>query len=401
MSLLKANLRSQYTQEQIKRSGRPKLTNPIQPSEELPEQSQKGFEEVKSEQGVLKVVLEKPQQSDNSSIYYNLQLENKNYITGLPIEARFDVNRVDEILPRAADYRLTVARFQLPANVPLFIFPEESRFKYFLELTDRTDPDPANWVSVKDFISFLDYCEKCYYPRGVYYVNHMLFMINSTYKQLYNQMKLINPSYAPKYPPKFTFDPATELFTLWAEESYLIEEYQIRCNDILFNQFIPGFQSRAEFDVGGPSIDDTALIFIIEDQFTNRVVKFEDTPNPIVFYTSVTEFSCLPLWNQLEKILLETDSIPIYAEIVGTQRDKTKAVLLDFEPPNDVANRQFYSYAPSIYRWIDLKGNEPLTRVDLKIFIEYAGEYKFPLFLLVDELASIKLLFTQKNTQYQ
>jgi len=401
MSLLKANLKQQYTDEQIKRSGRPQLTNPIQQPQELPEPSQKGFEEVKSEQGVVKVVLERPQQSDNSSVYYNLQLENTEYTTGIPIIAKFDVNRVDEVLPRAGDYRVTVARFQLPANIPLFIFPAEDRYKYFLELTDRTNPDPNNWVSVKDYIKLVDDCTTCFYPRGIYGVQNFLKLINDTYLQLYNQMKLINPSYAPKYSPTFSFDAATELFTLWAEESYLIKEYQIRANDVLFNQFFPGFYSRAEFGGGASSIDDTALIFVIEDTFTNRSVRFEDTPNPLVFYKSVTEFSCLPLWNQLEKILLETDSLPVYAEIVGTQQDKTKAVLLDFEPPNDVANRQFYSYTPSIYSWIDLKGNEPLTRVDLKIFIEYKGGYKFPLYLLVDELASIKLLFTQKNTEYQ
>ncbi len=399
-------LKDEYIQEQIKRSNRPTLAS-ILPGQEpikigappIQEKSQPGFKEVVEEKtGLVKVQLEKPEPEDSSNIYYNLQLENKDYTTGVPIQAKFDVNRVDEIIPRAGEYRVTVARFQLPANIPLFIFPEEDKYKYYIELTDRTSTDPANWISVKDYVKFTNYCEPCFYTRGVYYVNHMLRMVNDIFLQLYNQMKLINPSYLPQYPPTITFDPSSQLFTLWAESAYVTfaDLYQIRMNDVLYGQFFPGLQSKGDFDDANPDIDSTGIVLIVEDQFTNDEEKFG-----LTFYKSITEFSCLPLWNQLERIFLETDSLPIYSEILGTQTDKTKSVLLDFEPPNDVANRQFYSFNPSIYRWVDLKGNEPLTRVDLKIYIEYSGGYSFPLYILVDELASVKLLFTPKSTQYQ
>jgi hypothetical protein len=404
----RGSIKDAYIKEQIKRSNRPTLTDirPIQPdptkigAPPTQDKSQPGFtlEEEQPETGVVSVKLERPEEEDSSNIYYNLQLENKDYEKGLPIVAKFDVNRVDEILPRAGEYRVTCARFQLPANIPLFIFPEESRYKYVLELVDKTDPDPANWIFVKDFVKYVDYCEPCFYDRGVYYVNHMLKMVNDLFLQLYNQMKLINPAYQPQYPPRITFEPATELFTLWAESAYVTfaDLYQIRMNDVLYSQFFPGFQSKGIFDDFPFDINSPGIQLVVEDQFTNSESKFG-----LTFYKSITEFSCLPLWNQLEKIFLETDSLPIYAEILGTQADRTKSVLLDFEPPNDVANRQFYSFSPSIYRWVDLKGNEPLTRVDLKIYIEFSGGNSFPLYILVDELASVKLLFTPKSTSYQ
>lgn len=337
----------------------------------------------------LRIKLKEPQEEDEDNIYYNIDIVNRNSNL-LPIQAVYEVDRTDAILEDPSKYMVCVARFEIPTTIPLFIFPKPEDYVLLIALEDLTDP--LNPIVSKFPIVFVDYCTGCYYERGVYYVNHFLKMVNTTLKNCYDNMKAINPTYGPTSAPYITFDPVSTLMTLWAVEEYLdIDRYQILMSNILHNQFFGSFLSKAFFQ-NITALDKTDVQLLVEDQYTN-----EQTINGTKYYRMVGEYSTLPLFNQIQQILIETDSFNIDGEIQSGTLPNVRRLLTDFEPPSDVSNRQYYTYNPSIYRWYNLLSTTPMNRIECKVFITYSTGQVFPLFLLFNELVSIKLLFKLKK----
>jgi hypothetical protein len=337
----------------------------------------------------LRIKIKEPEEQLDDNIFYNIDVVNREE-TLLPIQAIYDVNRVDPILTNPSLYNVSVVRFEIPTTIPLFIFPKPEDYEFLIALEDLTDP--LNPIVSKFPIIFVDYCAGCYYERGVYYVNHMLKMVNTTLKTCFDNMKLINPAYAPTTAPYITFDPATTLLTLWACEEYLdIDRYQILMSNILHNQFFGSFLSKAFFQ-NITALDKTDVQLLVENQYTN-----EETINGTKFYKMIGEYSTLPLFNQIQQILIETDSFNIDGEIQSGTLPNVRRLLTDFEPPSDISNRQYYTYNPSIYRWYNLLSTTPMNRIECKVFITYSTSQVFPLYLLFNELVSIKLLFKLKK----
>jgi hypothetical protein len=337
----------------------------------------------------LRIKIKEPEEEPDDNIFYNIDIVNR-LETLIPIKAEYDVNRVDAVLQNPSLYNVSVVRFEIPTTIPLFIFPEPSKYEFLIALEDLTNPLVP--IVSKFPVVFVDYCTGCFYERGVYYVNHFLKMVNTTLKTCYDDMKLINPGYLPTQAPYITYDPATTLMTLWADEEYLdIDRYQILMSNVLHNQFFGSFLSKAFFQ-NVTAINKTDVQLLVEDQYTNSEVV-----NGTLLYKMIGEYSTLPLFNQIQQILIETDSFNIEGEIQSGTLPNVRRLLTDFEPPSDISNRQYYTYNPSIYRWYNLLSTTPMTRVSCKVFITYSTGESFPLYLLFNELVSIKLLFKLKK----
>jgi hypothetical protein len=340
----------------------------------------------------LRIKIKEPDKSvPENNIYYNIEIVNRSK-TLIPIDAEYDVNRVDSVLENPNLYTVTVARFQIPTSIPIFIFPDPlTGIEFLMNLEDRTDLN--NIIESKFPIIFEDYCTGCFYPRGVYHINHFLTMVNKTFQTCYDNMKLINPGYLPTQAPYITFDPATTLFTMWADEEYLdIDRYTIQLNATLHNQFFPCFMSKAAFIEGESKQFLTSVQLLVQDLYTNS-----ETVNGKLLYKMIGEYSTVQLFNQMDKIEIETDSMNIDGEIQAGSLPNIRRLLTDFEPPDDVSNRQYYTYNPSIYRKYNLLSTTPMTRVSCKIFINYTSGEVFPLSILYNEKVTIKLLFQLKK----
>ena len=339
--------------------------------------------------GLIRIKLKEPEYQESDNIYYNIDIVNRNPNL-LPIQAIYDVNRTDSILDNPSKYIVTVARFEIPTSIPLFIFPKPDDYVFLIALEDLTNPLVP--IVSKFPIVFVDYCSNCFYERGVFYVNHFLKMVNTTLKTCFDYMKSINPAYAPTTAPYITYDPTTTLMTLWACEEYLdTNKYSILMSNILHNQFFASFLSKSYFETIN-ALDKTDVQLLVEDQYTN-----EETINGTKFYKMIGEYSTLPLFNQIQQILIETDSFNIDGEKQSGTLPNVRRLLTDFEPPSDISNRQYYTYNPSIYRWYNLLSTTPMNRIECKVFITYSTGQVFPLFLLYNELVSIKLLFKLKK----
>ena len=337
----------------------------------------------------IRIKIKEPEEEPDDNIFYNIDIVNR-LETLIPIKAEYDVNRVDAVVQNPSLYNVSVVRFEIPTTIPLFIFPEPSKYEFLIALEDLTDP--LNPIVSKFPVVFVDYCTGCFYERGVYYVNHFLKMVNTTFQTCYDNMKAINPTYQPTQAPYITYDPATTLMTLWADEEYLdIDRYQILMSNIIHNQFFGSFLSKAFFQ-NITAINKTDVQLLVENQYTNSEVV-----NGTLLYKMTGEYSTLPLFNQLQQILIETDSMNIDGEIQSGTLPNVRRLLTDFEPPSDVSNRQYYTYNPSIYRWYNLLSTTPMNRISCKVFITYSTGESHPLFLLFNELVSIKLLFKLKK----
>jgi hypothetical protein len=340
----------------------------------------------------LRIKIKEPDKSvPEDNIYYNIEILNQN-TNLIPIDAEYDVNRVDAVLENPNLYTVTVARFQIPTSIPIFIFPDPaSGVEFLINLEDRTDLN--NIIESKFPVIYENFCIGCFYPRGVYHINHFLLMVNKTFQTSYDNMKLINPAYLPTQAPYITFDSATTLFTLWAEEQYLDNErFPIKISPTLNNQFFPCFMTIATFKEGESKQFKTQVQILVKDLYNNS-----ETVNGKLLYKMIGEYSTVQLFNQMNKIEIESDSMNIDGEIQSGALPNIRRLLTDFEPPDDVSNRQYYTYNPTIYRRYNLLSTTPMTRVSCKIFINYTSGEVFPLSILYNEKVSIKLLFQLKK----
>ena len=109
------------------------------------------------------------------------------------------------------------------------------------------------------------------------------------------------------------------------------------------------------------------------------------------------EFSTLFLWTDLFNILFETSSIPVSTENLSSQTNKTRRIMTDFEPLQDISNRSAIQYYPQgPIRYYDLESNQPLRRIDLNILLSNKEGEIFPLRLNSTDELSVKLEFRRK-----
>ena len=338
----------------------------------------------------IRIKIKEPNKSEPpDNIYYNMDILNREE-DQRPIPAVYDVERSSFILEDPSLYSVTVSRFEVPSSIPLLIFPEPTDYQFFLSLEDRTNPLVP--IVSKFPVVFVDYVLSPFlpaYPRGVFYVRHFLKMVNTTLETCYNNMKVINPGYLPTQAPFFTYESTSTIITMWADGEYLdYERYTINMSTVLYTVGFTSLLSRAIFEDNVPSQGRTPIQILVEDEYVNS-----ETVKGTLLYKNIGEYSTLPLFNQLQSILIESDSMNIEGEIQSGVLSNVKRLLTDFQPADDVSNRQFYTYNPTIYRWYNLLSTTPMNRLSCRVFITYSTGETYPLLILFNELVSIKLLF--------
>jgi hypothetical protein len=110
------------------------------------------------------------------------------------------------------------------------------------------------------------------------------------------------------------------------------------------------------------------------------------------------EYSTLFLWNDLQKIILETDSIPTAPELLGSQTNKTRKIITDFEPLSQINDRSTIQFFPQgALRFYDLISNYPLTNMNVKIYWADKAGTQYPIYLNNTDNLTIKLYFKKKG----
>ena len=333
---------------------------------------------------------------DNSNEYYNVRvyfpLDVKTSVSNPIKTISFNTTRTSTIIDKPSDYEVSVVRFYLPSELPIFVFDTEpDGIGQFLQVGMSFEGVPV----IKDLV-YAPYCPTCFPPNSVLYYQEFIDMINTALSSAFTDLKALKPLMPPTEAPYMTFDSETQLCSLYSQQSYdssLPNPVKIYFNSTMFSRFFPSLIMRQIDNIGSQNYS-----WLRVQDSKNNNPTFDPTI-PAGYFQMRQEYSTLTLWNDLQSILLETDQIPVNSEYEGTSTDVTRRLLTDFEPSTGINNRQAFQYQPQgALRWYDLKSEYPLNSIDLRVLWQTKTGKVYPLILLQGETATIKLRFRNKKT---
>lgn len=328
---------------------------------------------------------------NNEHIYYNISISREN-TNSENIRAEFSENRTVPILNKSDDYDLAVVRFDLPTiNIPIFIWKPNEFFVSITYLTNvftREVPFIAN-QNLTNAPSF--------FGDAIWHYQDFIDCINAGYLLCFQDFQA-DPVYLtipiidrPTEPPKMTYNGISKRCSIYAELSYAITKpnpIYVYLN-VALDTYFPAFQNY------GNEIN----------PILSHYLKFKDNKNNIVvingksYFRLTEEFRELFLWNDLQKILFETDSIPVANELISGQQNITRKVLTDFEPIsliNDQSNIQFYPQ--SDLRFYSMFSGFELRKIDMKVFWQSKDGKVYPLYISGNDKLTIKIYFKKLGT---
>ena len=316
-------------------------------------------------------------------IYYNLRVSNPIEATDV-IPTSYSSTRVDEILDKCSNYKLSVIRFQLPANFPLFIYPEDDSL-FQVKLTNGGDTVTKNLVYTQKYETYIE--------RGIYYINHFIEIINKALEDAHADLLILNPLIAYEA-PFFVYDvnAATKLY-LVAPIEYIdgnLNNITLSLSSKLFNF---GLQ---EFPVADGNLilhNDFIQLSVFDNKIDNKI-----TIGGKDYYKIYSEVDTTPIFNKFSDIVILTDSIPISPENISSQLNETQRILSDFVPIGEQGLiGDYYQYFANPYRYTNLVSNEPLRKIDIKIYILYETGQFYQHRLLPGSYFTCKLFFSRNE----
>jgi len=328
--------------------------------------------------------LQVKEESDNEEyIYYNLRVSNP-IDSGQVIPTVYSSTRVEQILDKCSNYKLSVIRFQLPANFPLFIYPEDANL-FQVRLTNGLDTVSKNLVYTQKYETYIE--------RGIYYINHFIEIINKALEQAHSDLLILNPAITYDA-PFFVYDPnvATKIYLVAP-----IEYIDGNLNNITLSLSSPLFNfGLQEFPVADGNLtlhNDFIQLSVFDNKIDNKI-----TIGGKDYYKIYSEVDTTPILNKFSDIVILTDSIPINPENISSQLNETQRILSDFVPIGEQGLiGDYYQYFANPYRFTNLVSNEPLRKIDIKIYILYqTGEY-YAHRLLPNEYFTCKLFFSRNE----
>lgn len=366
-------------------------------------------EQKKEESNPIRIVggLESP----SANIYYTLSIINKVVLDpagilpsiSVPKIAEYSVNRTNTILTNPFNYRVALSRLAIPSGlIPLFLYPSNPSYytvtlTYYNGITYNQYTRNVTYVPSNVGDVYSQY-------RPVYHINEMIQYVNVAFQQAYNDAvaDLGALVYLPKERPYLTFDSKTQLITMYCEEEYLdFNTFGIFFNTTLYENFFSSLYAREA--VSGILTGFNGYQIIPQNLFTNldQNATLPGGATPVDLYKVIEEFSTTALFNQLDRIVITSNRIPINSQLLGTQVDSRAKILFDFILPDLIQSKTKYELDPTRLRWTDLVSHTDLTSIDLQFYLVYNDGQIVPLYIQADQRIDASLLFVPKGSFYQ
>lgn len=340
------------------------------------------------------------------NIYLNVVFQNN---TNQEQLARYSVDKTIPILDRPSNYFASVIRFDVPLNsIPLFIIP--------------IVPNQGN-PNLTPFTFFINASavDVIYVPDNTYPapIQNQLTQVITPYYYVYsfdNLIQAFNTALAAAYiaagspggagAPFVIFNPESQLLGLVVSTAFITAGATIGINLPLVNYF-EGF--RLIFNVAT-----NIFTFVLRNTGNNgfnligQTIPVTPGPGGPLFLIIQQEYTCMEYWLSLRKIVLISNTIPISYEFVpaydpaGSQTGVSVSIpiITDFVPNLEQASesRSIAVYNPtSQYRLVDLLGDTPLYKIDLRIqWQDKLGNY-FDVFIEPGQQASVKIAFLRRD----
>tara|TARA_R110002126_G_scaffold45043_3_gene127925 strand:- start:259 stop:1218 length:960 start_codon:yes stop_codon:yes gene_type:complete len=314
----------------------------------------------------------------NDNVYYNIRI-NSETSQG---RAFYDENRVAPILNNPSEYELAIERFRIPAtDIPIFIWKGDDYFKVTMSYNGIDVTEPLVFIpniSVPDT-----------YGDAIWNYQELIDILNVALSNAYTAINIASPGSSPTEAPFLTYDADTQLLTFNAEQLY--DTNGVPTIDIYFNSplylLVPSFQTFSNSQIPLKEYQ-----IIVKNNLNNIT-----TIGGKAYYSTKQEYNTLSLWNDLVSIAFETDSVPVSAEKQGDQKNVVKRIMTDFEPLEDINNRQAFQFYPQgPLRFYDMNSIYPLSRIDLKVYWVDKNDKSYPIFINENEVLTVKILFRKK-----
>lgn len=326
-------------------------------------------------------------QDDEDHIYFNINIRKGVENAGKVFVASFNETRVEPVLHKPSDYDLAVVRFSIPSqNIPIFIWRDDE-FKITISYQNFDFTTTLQWVPNSPSGAY------DYFGKSVWNYQDFIDSINNALKTSFNNFVAGTPAFAhkPSTAPYMIYNAESQLCSLIAEEKYDTSGVYADPVYIYFNRSLSNyFPALQNFDTDIPT---KAVYIKVKDNLNNVSVV-----GGITYYEVKEEYTTLFLWNDLQKIILETDSIPVNNELQGAQTNKQRKIITDFEPLSSINDRSQIQYFPQgALRFYNLTSDYPLTKMNLKIYWETKDGRVFPLYINDYDNCSVKLYFKRKG----
>lgn len=357
------------------------------------------------------------------------------------IPAEQEEYRNKPFLSNMSDWQLAVARFKIPLSaLPLFVFDDnkldpanpgyESTYKFSFGIGNAFGtPLEQQLIFESRTPNELTFPEN----RFVYYISHMLDMMNEALRSLWNTA-IANATYQAIIPdsleteafaPWIELDEATKLLklnlpvtdpTAGTPECPFFNDnplnIRLAMSPKLYN-FLIGFPvfgyNRTAGSLPGIGQDPDRMY---EFDFTMRnnrpdardIItqnRFQDKTVTNWFVQLRQDFSSLYAFSSLSRIIITTN-LPVAAEFLTVKGSNgeniTQTLLTDFEVPAlDAEQKNYIQFFPQgELRWYNFTSNGPLSRSSLRIFFQTRDLETIPLRVPPSFDSALKLMFRRR-----
>lgn len=349
--------------------------------------------------------------------YYNVIAEHVLNTFGEATEAEYQVNLPEEIVNRQSEYLFGISSATIDTtNIPIFIFGIQDTVAHPYAQQLGFESVTLQFTATGDkYTQFLHYVpsdatlvqpptppttEGQEYYFFVYSWQHFLDMVNTALATAYAALLAAHGG-VPTAAPYMTYDPISQLFTLWTLQTYATgnpnpaQAVKIYFNNALYNYFPNSFNTIFHGDSAenGPQTD---YEFIIQDTHTNTPAA------PAGYWFFTQEIKTLFAFWDAKRIVITSD-IPTKNEYIpdisaaGTSTNSLN-ILQSFELPQNYNIRQsLLEFPHGEYRLSTIISDSGLKQINLKFWWATNFDELFPLFLNSHSQCFLSLLFRRKD----
>jgi len=350
------------------------------------------------------------QQQSIDNIYLNIPITPNESVPYELRTANFNQVLSQAILQNPEDYYLAICRWNLPTEtIPLFQFPVDvtqnnpliSTFYMGLNVSGTYFKAPVQLINLNATSAPIPLASAPYFTQQqvnggyyqVFYIQHFVNMLNATLRFLANDAGIDVSN-----PPTLVYSPVTQLLTLNLSQIFVTTGARIFTNTKLL-PYMDGFMMSYDYSESALAQNLGTLYYIV----TTPLPYGQTGP-----YAIVQDRVAIYSWSNLSKIIVKTNSLPVFQEASPNQNISGLAgaqvgfssILSDYVIAYDDVN-QFRSelvYQPAFYRLVDLVGTtNPITRINLKFLYVTTYGQEHNIILNLGTSIDVKLGFFKKS----
>ena len=329
-----------------------------------------------------------PRKSTDDIVYVNINIYNANQTKSIPMELQ-PITRTQPIVNRASDYYCSVVRFEIPRlGIPFFNFPDPSNVRqFYITFSDGT-------IDTTQQLTFIPAGILTGVEQPVFFVNQFLKSINDGFRLCNAQALLDGVVGVTANPPIILMRGDNRLQILVDQAA----SFQLWLNWDLYN-YVQGIFGY----FNGYNNTDFKDEQIYYDPADTGILNNRVTFDGVDYYAAIQEYEAFYTWLDLAGLLLTSSTLPALPEytqgVDQSGNNTTFNILTDFIPSLDdpVPDNSPFIYTAKNYRLIDLKGDSPITKIDIKAY--YIDKFNIvkELYLPPNTAFSAKLMFVKKS----